>query len=259
MAEKTLQEEKVQLLEQYKRVKKLERQGKRRETRIENAQQHFQQQANEHFSLVYTTLQLGLKTQPSPQPAPVCQVDVNSKASTRRSISSKEPLPLYLPLPREPLACPHPQQHPMPMPRISTPPSKRPTSLLMFGKPSSRPSSSSPHSSKMDKSLDVTEYPAPVNSPVTFSAPRPLPLSKEEKVIDAPSINHHNNTSTDRSIIPLPAKQQASEVVTTASVVSTFQGNDICHLRCPATVPEFKEGKMIDVSGINCQSVNPPC
>jgi hypothetical protein len=51
-----LEKEKAQLLEQYKRVKKLERQGKRREPRIEDATQNLQQQANEHFSTVYTTL-----------------------------------------------------------------------------------------------------------------------------------------------------------------------------------------------------------
>jgi hypothetical protein len=79
--ETTLQKEKAQLLEQYKQVKKLERQGKRREARIENIQQQFQQQANEHFSIVYTTLQLGLKAQPSPQSPPVvCQADVNIKS-----------------------------------------------------------------------------------------------------------------------------------------------------------------------------------
>jgi hypothetical protein len=60
--EKALEEETVKVLEQYKRVKKLERQGKRREERIEKAQQQLQYQVNEHFSIVYSTLQLGLKS-----------------------------------------------------------------------------------------------------------------------------------------------------------------------------------------------------
>jgi hypothetical protein len=50
-----LDEETAKVLEQCKRAKKLERQSKRREERI-------QQQANEHFSVVYTTLQLGIKS-----------------------------------------------------------------------------------------------------------------------------------------------------------------------------------------------------
>src|SRR5437762_11720620 len=94
-AERTLQEEKTQLLEQYKRVKKLERQGNRREVWIENAQRHFQQQANEHFSNVYTTLQLSLN-QLRPQPSMVCHAEVESKGPARCSISSKEPLRLAL-------------------------------------------------------------------------------------------------------------------------------------------------------------------
>jgi hypothetical protein len=215
--EKTLQKEKALLLEQYKRVKKLERQGKRREARIENAQQNFQQQANEHFSVVYTTLQLGLKAQPSPQSPPVvCQADVNTKASARRSISSEVPLPLRL----APLQAPPPpgifQQRSISMPRIPVLPSKRPTSLLMFGKPNS--------------SLDVTEFPSVNNSVIFPATPRPSSLSNEEKVIDASSINHCNTTSTGPSLVPLSAKQQASEVVTTTSVVSVLQGNDICRL-----------------------------
>jgi hypothetical protein len=60
--EKVLEEETVKILEQYKRAKKLERQGKRREERIEKAQQQLQYQANEHFSVIYSTLQLGLKS-----------------------------------------------------------------------------------------------------------------------------------------------------------------------------------------------------
>ena len=62
--ENALEEETVKVLEQYRRVKKLERQGKRREERIEKAQQQLQNQANEHFSVIYTTLQLGLKSLP---------------------------------------------------------------------------------------------------------------------------------------------------------------------------------------------------
>jgi hypothetical protein len=38
-----------------------------------------------------------------------------------------------------------------------------------------------------------------------------------------------------------------------------MQGNDICRLRCPATVSDFKEGKMIDIPSINDQSLSPPC
>jgi hypothetical protein len=50
--------------------------------------------ANEHFSVVYTALQLSLKDhQPSPQPTPARQADIEAKASARRSISSKVPPP----------------------------------------------------------------------------------------------------------------------------------------------------------------------
>ena len=61
--ERALEEEKAKVLEQYKRAKKLERQGKQRE---ERARRQLQRQANEHFSVVYTTLQLGLKSLSSP-------------------------------------------------------------------------------------------------------------------------------------------------------------------------------------------------
>jgi hypothetical protein len=85
-------------------------------------------------------------------------------------------------------------------------------------------------------------------------------LSKEVKVIDASSINHHDTTSTDPSLVPLSVKQQASEVVvTTTSVISTLQGNDNYRLRCPTVLSIFKEGKMIDIPSVNCQSLNPPC
>jgi hypothetical protein len=190
----------------------------------------------------------------------VCQADVDIKASALRSVSSKVPLPLCLPLPRESSASLRPQQCPKPMPRRTAPPSKRPTSLLMFGKPSSRLSSSSSLSPKIDSSLDVTDCPVPVNSSVTFPAPPPSSLSKEGKVIDASSINHLDvTTSTGHSLVPLSVKQQASEVVIVASVVFVLQGNDICRLRCPATLSVFKEGKMIDIPSVNCQSLNPPC
>ena len=69
-----LEEEKERILEQYKRTKKLERQGKRREERIAKAQQRLQQQANEHFSTVYTALQLGLKSN-CPQPSAASNVE----------------------------------------------------------------------------------------------------------------------------------------------------------------------------------------
>jgi hypothetical protein len=52
-------------------------------------------------------------------------------------------------------------------------------------------------------SLDVTECPASVNSSVTLPAPRPSSLSKEEKVINASSINHLDvTTSTNTSLVP---------------------------------------------------------
>jgi hypothetical protein len=60
--EAILEEEKAKVMEQYKRVKRLERQGKRREERIQQAKQGLQHQANEHFSIVYQTLQLGIKS-----------------------------------------------------------------------------------------------------------------------------------------------------------------------------------------------------
>jgi len=59
--EKALEKEMVKVSDQDKRVKKLERQGKRQEERIEKAQQ-LQYQVNEHFLAVYTTLQFGLKS-----------------------------------------------------------------------------------------------------------------------------------------------------------------------------------------------------
>ena len=65
-----LEVEKTKVMEQYKRAKKLERQGKRREERIEKAQQQLQHQANEHFSVVYTTLQLGLQSFSLPTQTP---------------------------------------------------------------------------------------------------------------------------------------------------------------------------------------------
>lgn len=68
--EADLEEEKVKVLEQYKRVKKLERQSKRREERIEKAKQQLQYHVNEHFSVVYTTLQLGLKSLSLPSQVP---------------------------------------------------------------------------------------------------------------------------------------------------------------------------------------------
>ena len=68
--EKALEEETKKLSEQYKRVKKLERQGKRREERIEKAKQQLQHQAHEHFSVIYTTLQLGLKSLSLPNQTP---------------------------------------------------------------------------------------------------------------------------------------------------------------------------------------------
>jgi hypothetical protein len=254
--ERALQKEKANSMEQYKRVKKLERQGKRREERIGKAQQHFQQQANEHFSVIYTTLQLGLKAQPSPPQSSttVFQADVRPKASARH-ISSKEPLPLRLPLPRESLASLHPQP---PMPRTTAPPSKRPASLLMFGKPSSRPSSSSP-SPKLDSSLNVPECPVSVNHSVTFPAPPlALSLSKEEKVIDATSVSHPNIApSTAPSLVPLSVKQQQDSEVVATSSVGPAHGNDTCRMRCPA-LPVLKEGKMIDVSAVHCQVLNPP-
>ena len=141
--------------------------------------------------------------------------------------------------------------------RITVPPSKRPTSLLMFGKPSSSPSSSLSPSPKLDSSLNVPEYPVPVNHSTTFSAPLPSSLSKEEKVIDATSINHLDTaTSTAPSLVPLLDKQQQdSEIVVTS--VGPVQGNDTCRMRCPA-LPVLKEGKMIDISAVNCQVLNPP-
>jgi hypothetical protein len=110
------------------------------------------------------------------------------------------------------------------------------------------------HITSIDPSLDVTEYPAPVNGSVTFPAPPPS-LLKEGKVIDASSINHYDTTSTDRSLVPLSAEQQASEVVAMSSEGS-LQGNDTSRLRCPAS-SVLKEGKMIDISCVNCQSLSP--
>ena len=69
-----LEEEKERILEQYKRTKKLKRQGKRREERIAKVQQRLLQQANEHFSAVYTALQLGLKSN-CPQPSAASNVE----------------------------------------------------------------------------------------------------------------------------------------------------------------------------------------
>ena len=81
-------------------------------------------------------------------------------------------------------------------------------------------------------------------------------LSIRSPVLMPPVLN--NTTSIDPSLVPLSAKQQASEVVATSSV-GPMQGNDIYHLRCPAALSVLKEGKMIDVSCVNCQSLNPPC
>src|SRR5204862_4278436 len=120
----------TQLLEQYKHVKKLERQGKRREAWIENAQQHFQQQANEHFSNVYTTLQLSLNQLRPQSSTAVCHAAVESKGPARHSISSKEPPHLALPLDVANDVVPQ-RQHPT---AASLSLKCRPVSLLKFGR-----------------------------------------------------------------------------------------------------------------------------
>ena len=237
-AEKTLQEEKAQLLEQYKQVKTLEGQGKdEKHEYIENARLLVCSLLKILFSNIFTTLQLGLKTQPSPQsPTAARQANVIIKASTWRSISSKETFPVRLITIQPPVSPSIPQQYPIPIPRIQPiPPSKYQASLLIYGKLSSR--LSSPLSPKMDLSLHVTECPASVNSSVTFSVPLPSSLSKDQKVIDASSINCLDiSTSTAPSLVPPPVKQQqASEVVATSSV-GPMQGNDTYRMRCPPSL-----------------------
>jgi hypothetical protein len=136
----------------------------------------------------------------------IYQVDIDTKVSIRSSIISKDPLPLRLPLPRESLIPLHPR-YPIPVSRISISPSKRPISLLIFGKPSSYPSSLSP-SLKMDSSLNIPEYPVSVNHSMIFPTPPVISsLSKEEKMIDATSISHPNIApSIAPSLIPLSIK-----------------------------------------------------
>jgi hypothetical protein len=235
-----LEKEKAQLLEQYKRVKKLERQGKRREARIEDAKQHLQQQANEHFSTVYTTLQLGLKNQPaslwSPKSPVGCQIDVNAKASARCSISSKAPLPLRLTVSMD-LANAPPRQRP----NSTATPSPLAQTLLKFGRRHSHLSSSS---QTIDVSPNVTESLAQIDD----SATSLLSLLKEGKVIDTSSINHLDATSIVPSIVPQSVQQQASEVVNTSA--EPVQGNDTCRRRCLA-LSVLKKGKMIDDSNVN--------
>ena len=91
--EAALEEEKVKILEQYKRVKKLERQGKRREEWIQQAKYRLQQQANEHFSVIYKTLQLSVK---SLSPSQTSTSSRNSPSptylSTHQSVSLVESL-----------------------------------------------------------------------------------------------------------------------------------------------------------------------
>ena len=243
-AERTLQEEKTQLLEQYKRVKKLERQGKRREARIEKAQQHSQQQANEHFSNVYTTLQLSLNQLRLQSSTAVRHADVESKGPARRSISSKEPLRLTLPLDVANDVVPQRQR-----PTAASPsPKRRPVSLLKFGR---RHSPSLTVSPEMDPSLDVTEY-AVVNNSVTLPAPPSPSLSKEEKVIDASSVNHPNGTSTILPVVSLglSQSQQSTEVINTISVTQAIQRNDATSMRS-STISMSKEEKVIDASSVN--------
>ena len=239
-AERTLQEEKTQLLEQYKRVKKLERQGKRREARIENAQQHFQQQANEHFSNVYTTLQLSLN-QLRQSSTTICHAEIVSKGPTRRTISSKEPLRLALSLD---VANDPQRQRPT---AISPSPKHRPISLLKFGR------HYNPHGSL----LDVTEHPI-VNNSVTLPAPPPLSPSKEEKVIDASNVNHPNDTSTFLPVVSLGLSQpqQSTEMSNTISVAQAIQRNDAISMRS-STVAMLKKRKVIDASCVTYPRLNP--
>ena len=162
-----LEEEKVKVLEQYKRAKKLERQGKRREERIEKAQQQLQYQVNEHFSIVYTTLQLGLKSLSLPS-----QV----QPSELRSIPS-------------PLKHAKSSQHPTSIPSADSqakPQFLKPAGnygkpFLKFGKP---------------KELTVVSK---RHSPCAYT-----PTDKDEKATSIPTVEAVNLVSTERD--PLRGK-----------------------------------------------------
>ena len=126
-----LEEEKVKVLEQYKRAKKLERQGKRREERIEKAQQHLQYQVNEHFSIVYTTLQLGLKSR---------SLSTQTFSESSRSASSPSEL---IPSSRSPDSIPFTDSQAKP--RFLKPAGNHGKPFLKFGKPKdSTPTLASP-------------------------------------------------------------------------------------------------------------------
>jgi hypothetical protein len=177
--EADLEEEKVKVLEQYKRAKKLERQGKRREERIEKAQQQLQYQVNEHFSIVYTTLQLGLKSRSLP-----------TQTFSESSRSASSPSSQLVPSSRSPdsIASADSQAKP----RFLKPAGNYGKPFLKFGKP---------------KVPTPTLAPPPSEITVLSKLHSPCACTltdKDEKATSIPTVEAVNLVSTERD--PLRGK-----------------------------------------------------
>jgi hypothetical protein len=195
--ERVLEEETVKVLEQYKRAKKLERQAKRREERIQKAQ-------HEHFSVVYTTLQLGLKSlqtssESSRSPSPLEQVDSSPPPNW---VPSTSPQAQHLRIALEPLATSYgkPQLFKFGKPKVPLPIFATHPKTIALSKEHS-PRACTP----TDKDeLDNSSFSGTSNDSVPYA------------VLSEPTVEAVNLMSTQRD----PLRGQASVIDSNASLIN---------------------------------------
>ena len=193
-----LEEEKAKVLAQYKRVKKLERQGKRREERIEQAKRRLQQQANEHFSVVYTTLQLGIRSLSPPSTRSRDLIPLVSVSTLELDLSTYQPVPVVASLP---------SSHPIPSARIpfrtAIRSSNNSSSLLEFGKVKAMRSFDSP-----TPSVTILSK--------RHSACACTPTDKDDKATSISTVEAVNLVSTERD----PFRGKTSVIDSNASLIN---------------------------------------